>query len=750
MNVALISAGYPPDLDGIGDYTARLGEVLAQRNEIARPVTVFTRYGTSASTEGIQVIPFFDQRSPWTFATLEQTFASAFPDVETPVPDWLVLQYNPFSFGRRGFCPWVPRTLARIKRRTTAQIAVMFHETTVPRWPLKFAAMFLWQWPIFRALCRLADAGFISTERWRAQTSRANPLLPVHHLPVGSNIPVCKLSREAARAQLGVESEALVLGVFGSAHVSRRLDWIACAIREAQQRNRGRRTLLLYVGPHGARVRNVCEGVEILDAGPLPGEEVGCRLRAMDAILSPFLDGISTRRGSVIAALQHGVPVATSAAPWTDRLFLEAPTQGLLLSTAENAQDFAREAGNWLERIPADFARPENAVSVFHDRHFAWPAIAEGLWTNLARHSLGREARVGGRTRTISAKVPALFPAPRKFSRTEARGGPAPSDRPQPASVTFIVPTLKRPDYLRKCLASIEAQTVRAGRVLVGVKQEDGFSRAVVDEFVARVQVRIIEARGVGVVGSMSSCLQEADGDFVALVDDDVELPSAWLGTMLEHLECNPDIVAAAGRDFLQDHPKMRQFESRVMNVGRIYWYGRITGEHHRGAGTPRKVDVLRGSNCLFRGAFLRETGFEPGLRGQGAQVNWELALAFHAMRKGAHFLYDPTVEVLHHAAPRHDGDSIHRGTFNPLGTLHSAFNETFVTVRHAPGLHKLTALSYQLMVGSSLAPGLFHFLKDVFKRDPDQVARWIATLRGRWEAALAATFTQSAQIKTP
>jgi len=41
----------------------------------------------------------------------------------------------------------------------------------------------------------------------------------------------------------------------------------------------------------------------------------------MDLFLSPFSDGVSTRRGSVMAALQHGVPVASTIGIWSDRLF---------------------------------------------------------------------------------------------------------------------------------------------------------------------------------------------------------------------------------------------------------------------------------------------------------------------------------------------------------------------------------------------------------------------------------------------
>ena len=101
-------------------------------------------------------------------------------------------------------------------------------------------------------------------------------------------------------------------------------------------------------------------------------------------------------------------------------------------------------------------------------------------------------------------------------------------------------------------------------------------------------------------------------------------------------------------------------------------------------------------------------------------------------MARAGLFVYDPTVEVFHHVAPRHDQDSLHRGQFEPTATTDNAYNETYVTMRHAPGLRKWTALLYQLIIGSSLAPGMFHATQQTFARDPHSLARIGATVRGR------------------
>ena len=314
---------------------------------------------------------------------------------------------------------------------------------------------------------------------------------------------------------------------------------------------------------------------------------------------------------------------------------------------------------------------------------------------------------------------------------------------PTAVQVCFIVPSFNRPEYLRRCLASIAAQSVSPAVVLAGLRADDEASRAIVAEWETRLPVQAVVANGVGVIGSMSSCLAHAKGEFIALIDDDVELPPEWLEKMLGHLASHPKALAAAGRDLLQDHPEMRREEHRVLDVGSVHWYGRITGNHHRGGGGARFVDVLRGSNCLFRGAFLREAGFEKRLRGKGAQVNWELALAFQAMRRGARLFYDPQVEVIHHVAPRADADVLHRGGYDTEATKDQAFNESFAAAAHAPGWRRFAVLTYQFCAGSPLAPGLAHFLKRALQGDPHLLARTRATVSGRLQAiTLAARHT--------
>ncbi|GAT35365.1 glycosyltransferase [Terrimicrobium sacchariphilum] len=365
----LVSAAYPPDLDGIGDYTWWLGGALSRA--IGDGIPVITRTGDHLAQEGVKVHGVFDPHDLSSVRKLPFCVNGG----------WLVFQYNPFSWGRRGWCPAVPEALNSVKAvHPHLKLAVMFHETTVPRWPWKFALMRRWQRPVFRKICKLADVAFASSERYVRQIEKVGHPMSVVHLPVGSNVARSSLDREEACRAMRLPDDAILVGVFGSAHESRLLDWIGAAFAGVKENQPHAK--VLYVGPHGdAIARAVGDSSLVIDMGIQPSDRAGVCLSAMDLLLAPFNDGISTRRGSVIAAFQNGVPVATTLSKWTDSVFRSQAPAALLLSQATTAIDFARDTAEWATFLNnhSQKARYREDIQAFHDAVFSWDLIAKQL-----------------------------------------------------------------------------------------------------------------------------------------------------------------------------------------------------------------------------------------------------------------------------------------------------------------------------------------------------------------------------------
>jgi hypothetical protein len=371
MRLALLCGSFPPVLDGIGDYSWCLSHALAAQGH---SVTIFTSAGPKLEAgPGINVVPCFDPRQP---ATIK-----AFPVVlkGESAFDWLIVQYNPFSFGPRGFNPWL--IWALVSAKPYAKIAVMFHETCVPLWPWKFTAMFLWQYPQLLALCAVASQIFVSTERWIRQLTRCNPKAVCHHLPVGSNLPFCALSKEEARARLELPKDGILLGVFGSAHSSKMLDWVGAAARAVYQRFP--RASVLYIGQEGQTVRDACPGLPFLNKGPLPPARAALGIRAMDLMLAPFIDGISTRRGSAMSGMQHGVPLCSTFSKWSDSAFRSSKCPGLSLCNPTRLEDYIDCVLAAVEGVLAN-ADPGRHLKELYDATFSWPVISNSMLTQLA------------------------------------------------------------------------------------------------------------------------------------------------------------------------------------------------------------------------------------------------------------------------------------------------------------------------------------------------------------------------------
>lgn len=366
MRTGLLCAAYPPSVDGIGDYTHLLAQHLARHSE----VTVYTGIQNSyTSAEGVSVRGIFDPSRPATIGNLGRALG------DSPPLDRLIVQYNPFGFGPRGFNPWLPLTLSQLRKRPS--LSVMFHETYVPCGTAAQCGMRLWQIPQFFFMSRIADSTFASCGRWLPAIRRATGRDAVH-LPVGSNVALSKLSREEARGQLGIGSTVLVLGVFGSAHPSRLLDWIAQA--SARLQARVPEVLVLYIGADGEKLRAaVGGGVRVLDCGLLPADSVGDHLMAADVLLAPFVDGLSTRRGSVAAAFQHGIPVLSTSSVWTDAMLLDQGERLIFLSPVDaGAAAYCDLAERISERLPAPDSQ-RTLLRGYYEQHFGWDVVSRTL-----------------------------------------------------------------------------------------------------------------------------------------------------------------------------------------------------------------------------------------------------------------------------------------------------------------------------------------------------------------------------------
>jgi glycosyltransferase involved in cell wall biosynthesis len=363
--VDLVFPALPPALDGIGDHTARLAEALARDCD----VRVLTAQEGALPIRGATVERAF---------TRSRRGALALPAaVAARRPDWLLLQFEQFSYGRWGLNPLLPLALRVIRRRSPAtRLALVAHEDFVPVTSWKFAIMTTWQRAQFWALGRLSDLVLCSVAEWAVRYERWFPGAEVRHLPVGSNVRPIGAGRREARLALGVPVDAFVLGVFGNVRAQRSLGAVRAAAEALRQR--GAPLAVLYAGPQSAAVRAGLPGVRLIDAGPVSEADASRCFAAMDVYVAPFFEGVTARRGSFMAALAHGVPSVTTGGPLTDPLLRRAHGRAFLLAEAGDTDAFVRQT----LRLHDDAAlqkRLRRGALDLYARHFAWDVLAASV-----------------------------------------------------------------------------------------------------------------------------------------------------------------------------------------------------------------------------------------------------------------------------------------------------------------------------------------------------------------------------------
>lgn len=293
---------------------------------------------------------------------------------EASRPAWVLLQYNPFRFGRWGFAPALIRDAWRLRRRGIP-VALMVHEAWVPVENVRWALLTLWQRAQLRALVALADVVMTSTEGVARALGR-----DAVHLPVATNIVPAPVSREDARGKLGLDGRLTVV-LFGRGHESRALDHSAAAIAELARVHGSDRLAVLNLGD-GAPRPDVPGGVALISPGRQPEAELSRTIAAGDVALLPLRDGLSTRRSTLMAALAHGLPVVALRGASTDRVLLEC--DALTLTPAGRPEAFARAAAS-LTLDSARMAARAAGGRRLYEEEFDWPVLAERVQSVLDR-----------------------------------------------------------------------------------------------------------------------------------------------------------------------------------------------------------------------------------------------------------------------------------------------------------------------------------------------------------------------------
>jgi GT2 family glycosyltransferase len=239
------------------------------------------------------------------------------------------------------------------------------------------------------------------------------------------------------------------------------------------------------------------------------------------------------------------------------------------------------------------------------------------------------------------------------LERSDSAGGVASTEPPPPApAVTVAICTRNRPDDLAECLRSVLATggTRPAEVLVVDNCPPDDRTREVVSRLDG---VRYVREPVAGLDMARNRALEEARGEWIAFVDDDVRVDRWWLDGWAGALQEHPDAAAVTGLVLpaqLQTEAQVR-FERRG-GFGRGYEQRRWDGR--RGPGDrlhPLGAGVFgAGCNMAFDVAVLRSLGgFDEALdTGPPLPGGGDLDAFYRVLDAGHVLVYQPEMAVFH------------------------------------------------------------------------------------------------------
>jgi len=387
----LITGEYPPAPGGVSDYTCMVAHGLAEAGD---EVHVWAPGPPSLSYVGIwepDAVSVNGASDSVSVHRLQGAFGSRDLEVldgwlsQMAKPYRLLVQYVPHAFGCKGmnlpFCWWLSRR--------PEPVWIMFHEVVFPiarAQPLTHNFLGVVTRLMVSLVARKAERIFVTVPAWEALLPNTpNVRRRVRQLAVPSNIPTA-ISSQAVREirrQIASANEVVVghFGTYGPAVTGLLTDVLPALL----QKDSNRRVLLVGQGSDrfGKVLREANPDLQrqIQATGIMAPEKIAAHLAACDCLVQPFIDGVSSRRTSLMAGLALGLPIVTNAGPLTDPIWKN--TDALELASSPSHTSLLDAVENLLAE-PKRLSELRRRAAGFYQRNFSLARIIEILRSETA------------------------------------------------------------------------------------------------------------------------------------------------------------------------------------------------------------------------------------------------------------------------------------------------------------------------------------------------------------------------------
>lgn len=364
MKICMMSPNYPPSpvKCGVGDYTRRLCEELSG---LGHDVVVIASKQVIVESGGkIRIIPFSDS---WGLKTLIRLVRF----VGSERFDLINLQYSPplYGFLFKLFFP-----ILRLNSPFIITIHTLYGGSL---WNSLIALIFL----IFssRVISTNEEVDYIMERHLSFFKYK------VINIPIGSNIHTVKIGPEEARgnvkAGLSIKRENLILSHFGLYYPGKGVETILEALRALKDEYDGFHILMLggkwpgkedYYQSLIDLSKRFGLATFITWIGYCDEKKVSLYLTATDIFVVPYDNGVSSRRGSLMAGLVHKLPIISTLSPIPSRYFKN--NRNIVLIPAKNSRVLKKAILDLIHNVEKRKSLSQGASLL--NKQFSWREIA--------------------------------------------------------------------------------------------------------------------------------------------------------------------------------------------------------------------------------------------------------------------------------------------------------------------------------------------------------------------------------------
>ncbi len=215
-------------------------------------------------------------------------------------------------------------------------------------------------------------------------------------------------------------------------------------------------------------------------------------------------------------------------------------------------------------------------------------------------------------------------------------------------------------------------------------------------------EVSVIYAKeNLGFAGGNNLAVQQAKGDAILFINNDVEVCSDFLEPLVSRLFLNRDIAVVSPKIKFYDKPsyiqyagstKISPFTIRNETIG----YNELdNGQYNE----PRTTHYAHGAAMLVKSSVIKQVGMmEPKFFLYYEEIDW-----CERIKKNKYKIwYEPNSKVFHK-------ESVSTGKCSPLKTYYLNRNRLFYALRNFSFFYKMIAIPFYILV--ALPKNMFQYL---------------------------------------